>query len=66
MALLSRLFNTFNIDGTRSRNHKVTQFVPLKLEINGHMENIDIVVIDLKWNRHVVRIQLVDQAQSRS
>ena len=48
MALLSRLFNTFNIDGTRSRNHKVTQFVPLKLEINGHIENIDIVVIDLK------------------
>ena len=66
MALLSRLFNTFNIDRTRSRNHKVTQFVSLKLEINGHMENIDIVVIDLKWNRHVVRIQLVDQAQSRS
>jgi len=45
---LPRPFNTFNADGTRSGNHRVTQFIQLELEINGHTENIDAVVIDLK------------------
>jgi len=34
MILIPKLFDTFNIYGTRSENHKVTQFVPLELEIN--------------------------------
>jgi len=46
--LLSKPFNNFNADGTRSGNHRVTQFTQLELEINGHTENIDAVVIDLK------------------
>jgi len=40
-ASLPRLFDTFNVDRTRSGNHKVTQFALLELE------NINIVVIDL-------------------
>ena len=45
--LLSRLFNTFNTDRTRSGNYKVTYFVLLKIEINGHTENINILITDL-------------------
>ena len=40
-APLPKLFDTLNVDGTRSGNHKVTQFVLLELE------NIDMVVIGL-------------------
>jgi len=47
MILLPKLFNIFNVDKTRSKNHRVTQFVLLELEINKHIENIDIVVINL-------------------
>ena len=47
MAPLSRPFDTFNIDRTRSGNYKVTQFIPLETEINRYIENIDIIVIDL-------------------
>ena len=43
--LLPKLFNIFNVDKTRSKNHRVTQFVLLELEINKHIENI--VVINL-------------------
>lgn len=39
MAQLSRLFDNFNTDGTKSGKHRVTQFVPLELEINEHIEN---------------------------
>ena len=34
--LLLRLFDIFTIDETRSRNHRVMWFVPLKLEINEY------------------------------
>ena len=40
-APLPKLFDTLNVDGTRSGNHKVTQIVLLELE------NIDMVVIGL-------------------
>jgi len=39
MAQLSRLFDTFNTDGTKSGKPRVTQFVLLELKINKHMEN---------------------------
>ena len=39
MAQLSRLFDTFNTNGTKIEKPKVTQFVPLELEINEHIEN---------------------------
>jgi len=45
--LLSRLFNTFNTDRTRSGNYRVTYFALLKIEINGHTENINTVITDL-------------------
>jgi len=47
MAPLSRPFNIFNIDGTRSESYRVTWFVLLELKINRHIENINIVVTDL-------------------
>ena len=47
MALLLRPFNIFSIDRTRSRNHRVTWFALLELEINKHMSNINVVVINL-------------------
>ena len=40
------LTQNISVYGTGSGNHKVTQFVPLELEINGYTENINIVVID--------------------
>jgi len=46
-ASLLRLFNTFNLDGTKSGKHIVTQFVSLKLKINKYIKNTDIVLIDL-------------------
>jgi len=39
------LFKVFNTDGTKNR--EVTRFAPLKVEINGYREQIDIVVTDL-------------------
>ena len=42
-----RPFDTFNANRTRSGNHRVAQFALLKLEINRHMENINIVVTNL-------------------
>lgn len=49
MTPLPRPFNNFNTTKTRSRNHRVTQFVPLELETNRYTENIDVVVIDLNY-----------------
>ena len=39
------LFEVFNADSTKNR--EVTRFSPLKIKINGHKEQINIVVIDL-------------------
>jgi len=38
-------FEVFNVDSTK--NGEVTRIVPLKVEINGHKEHIDVVVMDL-------------------
>ena len=42
---MDRSFKVFNADGTK--NGEVTRFVPLKVEINGHKEQINVVVTDL-------------------
>ena len=42
---MDRLFKIFDIDGTKNR--EVTRFALLKLEINRHMERINVVVMDL-------------------
>ena len=42
---IDRSFEVFNAD--RINNGKVTRFVPLELEINRHIERINVAVIDL-------------------
>ena len=39
------LFGIYNIDGTK--NGDITKVVPLKVEINGYKEYIEVVVMDL-------------------
>ena len=45
MEPIDRLFKVFNAD--RTKNGEVTQFTLLKVEINGHKEQINAVVMDL-------------------
>jgi len=42
---MDRSFEVFNAN--RTKNGEVTQFTPLKVEINGHKEQIDTAVMDL-------------------
>jgi len=42
---MNRSFEVFNTDGTK--NKEVTRFAPLKLEINKHIEKINVVVTNL-------------------
>jgi len=42
---MDRLFEVFNLD--RTKNGEVIRFVPLKLEINGYTEKIDVAVPNL-------------------
>ena len=43
---LLKPFDTFSADRIKGSKYKVTQFVLLKLKINGYIENIDVVIID--------------------
>jgi len=45
MEPMDRLFEVFNTD--RTKNGEVTQFTLLKVEINRHKEQINVVVMDL-------------------
>ena len=45
MEPINRSFEVFNADGTK--NEEVTRFASLKVEINGHKEQIDTAVTDL-------------------
>ena len=45
MKLVNFSFKIFNVDSTK--NGEVTRITPLKVEINGHKEYIDVAVIDL-------------------
>ena len=42
---LPKPFDIFNIDRNRSKNHRITWFALLELQINGYIENIDAVII---------------------
>ena len=42
---IDRSFEVFNAD--RTKNGEVTRFILLKVEINGHKEQIDVAVTDL-------------------
>jgi len=42
---MNRSFEVFKADGTK--NGEVTRFAPLELDINRHIEWIDVVVTDL-------------------
>ena len=42
---MNRLFEVFNADGTKNR--EVTWFALLKVEINKHKKQIDVIVMDL-------------------
>ena len=37
-----------NADGTKSGKKTIEEFVPLELSTNGHMEQIEAVVADIK------------------
>ena len=43
--LMDRLFEVFNANKTKNR--EVIRFVPLELEINGHIKQINTAVINL-------------------
>ena len=43
--LINRSIKVFNADGTK--NGEVTRFVPLKVKINRHKEQIDAAMIDV-------------------
>ena len=42
---IARSFKVFNIDGTK--NEEVIWYILLEVKINGHKEQINLVVIDL-------------------
>ena len=42
---MDRSLEVFNVD--RTKNGEVTRFTPLELEINRHIEKINVVVTDL-------------------
>jgi len=43
--LINFSFEVFNTDGTK--NGEVTKVAPLKIEINGHKETLEVAVTDL-------------------
>jgi len=47
IVLLPKIFNIFNVNKTRSKSYRVTQFILSELEMNKHIENINIVVMSL-------------------
>jgi len=42
---IARSFKVFNVD--RTKNEEVTWYILLEVKINGHKEQINLVVIDL-------------------
>jgi len=45
---LSRPFNVYNSDGSRNGEKTIKEFVPLEINSNGHIEQIDAVVSEIK------------------
>jgi len=46
--LLPRPFNVYNSDGSRNGEKTIREFVPLEINLNRHIEQIDIVVSEIK------------------
>ena len=46
--LLPRLFNMYNSDGSRNREKTIREFIPLKINSNRHIKQIDAVVSEIK------------------
>ena len=46
--LLPRLFNMYNSDGSRNREKTIREFIPLEINSNRHIKQIDAVVSEIK------------------
>ena len=55
MESLETPFKVYNTNKTKNR--KATQFVSLEMKINGHIENISIVVTDfMQWQSRKIKV----------
>jgi len=45
---LSRPFNVYNSDGSRNGEKTIKEFIPLEINSNGHIKQIDTVVSEIK------------------
>ena len=45
---LPRLFNMYNSDGSRNREKTIREFIPLEINSNRHIKQIDAVVSEIK------------------
>ena len=45
---LPKLFDVYNSDGSRNGEKTIKEFVPLEINSNGHIEQIDAVVSKIK------------------
>ena len=45
---LPKPFNIYNSDGSRNGEKTIREFVPLEINSNGHIEQIDAVVSEIK------------------
>jgi len=45
---LPKPFNIYNSDGLRNGEKTIREFVPLEINSNGHIEQIDVVVSEIK------------------
>jgi len=45
---LPRPFNVYNLDGSRNGEKTIREFVPLEINWNGHIEQIDAIVSEIK------------------
>jgi len=45
---LPRLFNMYNSDRSRNEEKTIREFIPLEINSNGHIKQIDAVVLEIK------------------
>jgi len=45
---LLKLFNIYNSDESRNGEKTIREFVPLEINSNGHIEQVDAVVLEIK------------------
>jgi len=62
---LPRPFNMYNSDGSRNGEKTIREFVPLEINSNRHIEQIDIVVSEIK-ETDLFLGQLASRTQPRS